>query len=140
MNNTLIHPNYLHIVTSGIERHIILHGVSSSSPCTSDLALTEPIVRDLPDATPEAFENYLRAMTGTYPLVDDDNEQSGEELDTILLFDQSVLSQLKFPLSYSLALRILRQEGESDIFDVPRYDTDSSEDMDDDSSDEHSDT
>ena len=79
-------------------------------------------------------------MTGTYPLVDDNNEQSGEELDTILLFDQSVLSQLKFPLSYSLALRILRQEGESDIFDVPRYDTDSSEDMDDDSSDEHSDT
>ena len=119
MNNTLVHPSYLHIVTSGIERHIILHGVSSSSPCTSDLDLTEPKVRDLPDETPEELENYFRASTGTYPLVDDDNEQSEEGFDTTLLFDQSVISQLKFhSLSYSLALRILRQEGGSDVFGV----------------------
>ena len=104
MNNTLVHPSYLHIVTSGIERHIILHGVSSSSPCTSDLDLTEPKVRDLPDETPEEVDNYFRGLTGRYPLVDDDNEQSEEEFDTILLFDQSVISQLKCTLYHTYLL------------------------------------
>lgn len=140
VNNALIHPNYLHIVTSGVERHVILHGVSSSSPCTSDLALTELQVRELPDGTPEELENYLRAMTGTYPLVVDEDEQSGDEFDTIPLFDQSVVPQLDFSfLQYSCAIRILRQEGRTDVFDVRRYNTDS-EDSGDDDSDEDSNT
>jgi WD repeat-containing protein 22 len=75
-------------LSSGIERHILLHGVAQSSACTANMTLTDVNLRHLPDGTPEDHEIFLRAMAGSHSTIIDSSEESGDELDTIPLFDQ----------------------------------------------------
>jgi hypothetical protein len=51
VNTTLIHPNLLHVISSGVENDIILHSPTMSSPCSKNLSMTETDVRRLPDAS-----------------------------------------------------------------------------------------
>jgi WD repeat-containing protein 22 len=110
VNTTLIHPSFLHILTSGVERHVILHGVAQSSICTSNMALTNTDIRNLPDGIPEDRERFLRAITRTHSTVRDGSEESDDEFETISLFDQ-----------------ILRQEGNADVFELRRWSPDPSD-------------
>ena len=86
MNSVLFHPSLLHIVTAGIERHVILHSPTKSSPCTQDLASTPTTVRELPAGTPEDRSRFIRAIT-----LGQGADDSGEDAETIALFDEYVL-------------------------------------------------
>jgi hypothetical protein len=88
VNSTLIHPSFLHILTSGVERHIILHATTESSPCALNMARTDTSVRNVPDATPEDHERFVRALRRSDPMFNEEGEESGDESDTIPLFDQ----------------------------------------------------
>lgn len=66
----------------------MLHGPAESSPCTSNLLPTDKDVRDLPRGSEGDHERLVRAMTGSHPITDEDDDQSGDEFDTIPLFDQ----------------------------------------------------
>ena len=87
MNSLLFHPSLLHIVTAGIERHVILHSPTKSSPCAKDLTLTPTTVRVLPAGSPEDHSRFLRAMTSGLGTNDSD-----EDAGTIALFDEYVSS------------------------------------------------
>jgi hypothetical protein len=52
------------------------------------MSRTDANVRSLADGTPEDHERFIRAFDGAYPIVDENRESSGDELDTIALFDQ----------------------------------------------------
>lgn len=83
VNSVMFHPSLLHIVTAGIERHVILHSPTKSSPCTQDLAPTPTTVRELPAGSPEDHMRFVRAITsgqGTNGL--------SEDVETIALFDE----------------------------------------------------
>lgn len=88
VNTTLIHPSFLHILTSGIERHIVLHATAESSPCASHMSRTDTNVRNLPEETPEGHECIIRALNGSHPISDTDNEDPSDEFDTVPLFDE----------------------------------------------------
>jgi len=88
VNTTLIHPSFLHILTSGVERHIVLHATAESSVCASNMSRTDTDLRCLPDGTPEDREHFLRALHGSHPTLNEEGEESAEEFDTISLFDQ----------------------------------------------------
>ena len=87
MNNVLFHPSLLHIVTAGIERHVILHSPTRSSPCAKDMGLTPTTVRALPAGTPQDHSRFLRAISSGLGAMGD----SDEEAETIALFDECVL-------------------------------------------------
>ncbi|KAI6020658.1 WD40 repeat-like protein [Pisolithus microcarpus] len=102
VNAVAIHPSQLHIVTSGIERHIMLHSPTPSSPVTQNLTLTPSEVRKLTECSPEDEMRFLGALLGTHPtLHEGDTGQSHDESQTISLFDH-----------------ILREEGEGDVFEL----------------------
>lgn len=85
MNSVLFHPSLLHIATAGIERHVIIHSPTKSSPCTKDLPLTPTTVRALPAGSPEDRGRYLLAISlglGANEL--------GEDTETVALFDECV--------------------------------------------------
>lgn len=87
MNSVLFHPSLLHIVTAGIERHVIVHSPTKSSPCTEDLTLTPTTVRALPAGSPEGRGRFVRAVTlglGTNEL----DELEAEDAETVALFDE----------------------------------------------------
>ena len=86
MNSVLFHPSLLHIVTSGIERHVILHSPTKSSPCAQGLKLTPTTMRTLPTGSPEDHSRFLRTMSSGL-----DTDDSGEEAETIALFDECAL-------------------------------------------------
>ena len=86
VNSVLFHPSLLHIVTSGIERHVILHSPTKSSPCAQDLKLTPTTVRTLPAGSPEDHSRFLRAVSLGLGTGD-----SSEEAETIALFDECAL-------------------------------------------------
>lgn len=87
VNSVLFHPSLLHIVTAGIERHVILHSPTKSSPCTEELTLTPTTVRALPEGSPEDFSRLLRAITSGFGM----NELEGEgDEETIAMFDRCV--------------------------------------------------
>lgn len=86
MNSVLFHPSLLHIVTAGIERHVIVHSPTKSSPCTNDLALTPTTVRALPVGSPEDQTRYLRAISMGLETNDFD-----EDAETVALFDECVV-------------------------------------------------
>jgi len=95
VNSVLFHPSLLHIVTAGIERHVILHSPTKSSPCVRDLSFTPTSVRALPVGSPEYHSPFFRAASSGLATSDFD-----EDAETIALFDE-----------------ILRTEGEGrDIF------------------------
>jgi hypothetical protein len=49
---------------------------------------TDTNVRNVPDATPEDHERFIRALRGSHPMLNEEGEESGDEFDTIPLFDQ----------------------------------------------------
>ncbi|KAJ7601190.1 WD40 repeat-like protein [Mycena floridula] len=104
VNTTLIHPTLPHIATAGIERHILLHSLTPSSSCATDLELTSQNTRPL---------NNLEGLPVLSPGLDVSEIEAGER-ETILLFDG-----------------ILTIEGKSDPFKVRRWkpgdDSDSSD-------------
>lgn len=87
MNAVAIHPSLLHIVTSGIERHITLHSPTPSSPIAQDLSLTPSDVRKLREYDADDEMQFLRALLGPHPTLID---QADDERQTINLFDQLV--------------------------------------------------
>lgn len=126
MNTTLIHPHFLHIVTSGIEKRIVLHSPTSSSPCTQNLFRTPTDVRRLSDDDEEDRNVYFRALAGFHiDALGDEAEVS--ERTIISMFDQYVTVLrpfVTFRVSFHISLvynSILREEGEADVFTVRRW-------------------
>lgn len=52
------------------------------------MARTDTSVRNVPDATPEDHERFVRALRRSDPMFNEEGEESGDESDTIPLFDQ----------------------------------------------------
>ncbi|KAL4250057.1 DDB1- and CUL4-associated factor 8-like protein [Abortiporus biennis] len=88
VNTTLFHPQWPLIVTSGIERHILLHSPLPSSPCTESLPLTSQAVRELPEDNPEDRVRFIHALA--YGRLDGEDEDDKE---TIALFDQIIRNE-----------------------------------------------
>ena len=86
VNTTLFHPTLLHIATAGIERHVILHSPTASSPCTKALSLTPPEVRSLPaeNAISGRQRRIVRVLTTGVAL----DPESEDDSDAIALFDE----------------------------------------------------
>ncbi|KDR82852.1 hypothetical protein GALMADRAFT_238461 [Galerina marginata CBS 339.88] len=97
VNTTVFHPHLLHIATAGIEKNVILHSPTPSSPCTQNLDSSPVTVRKLlGDEDDKDRENYYAAMLGLIP-ADSENDQN--ERQTLSFFDH-----------------ILREEGNADVF------------------------
>lgn len=104
MNSVVFHPDFLHIVTSGIERDIRLHSATPSSPCAQGLAPTPTDVRRLGDDDETDREVYWRALTGGFPSAGDDVD---EQTATISSFDQSVFFfLLSFPVEHKVLMSV----------------------------------
>ncbi|KAG2101108.1 WD40 repeat-like protein [Suillus discolor] len=114
VNSVAIHPSLLHIATSGVERQIILHSPTPSSPAVQNLLPTSPTVRMLQPQDLAAQRTFLRALFGPHPTLHEDVEDDEGENETISLFDH-----------------ILRAEGEADVFTIRRWGEDSEEDSED---------
>ncbi|KAG1748555.1 hypothetical protein EDB19DRAFT_1682358 [Suillus lakei] len=114
VNSVAIHPSLLHIVTSGVERQIVLHSPTPSSPAVQNLQPTPPTVRTLQPQDLAAQRTFLRALFGPHPTLHEEIEDDEGEDETISLFDH-----------------ILREEGEADVFTVRRWGEDSEEDSED---------
>lgn len=110
MNTVLMHPTLPHIVTSGIERHVILHSPTPSSQCASDLVLTSQRTRrlisfDSPDEEREdqrlldiaIFEDDAEMRRNRGQDHDDDVDVEGGERSTISLFDRQVIASILIP-------------------------------------------
>ncbi|KAG1742300.1 WD40 repeat-like protein [Suillus paluster] len=99
---------------NGVERQVILHSPTPSSPAVQDLLPTPPTVRTLQPQDLAAERTFLRALFGPHPTLNEGDEGENE---TISLFDH-----------------ILREEGEADVFTVRRWgeeDSDSDSDSED---------
>lgn len=88
VNSTLFHPHFLHVVTAGVEKDIILHSPAPSSPCTQNLQPSPAHVRQLKDEDdPEDRRNYYSSI-----LIPDslnlEREANAAERRTLSLFDQ----------------------------------------------------
>ncbi|CCM04928.1 uncharacterized protein FIBRA_07125 [Fibroporia radiculosa] len=114
VNTALMHPHLLHVVTSGIERDILLHSPTPVSPCATGLARTPTDVRALPEGDRRSHRLVLQAMG----LLHMPEPEMDDEAESIALFDE-----------------ILRREGEGDVFELRHWHNDLEEgtDTDDDS-------
>lgn len=99
VNNIVIHPHLPHIVTCGVERHILLHSPTASSPCTQSLERTPSTVRNLSQTSGEEEDRLISSLlsgesdpaTLTTARTGPSEESSGddsEDDDTIRLFDR----------------------------------------------------
>ncbi|KAF8630849.1 hypothetical protein AX17_005208 [Amanita inopinata Kibby_2008] len=114
VNTTAFHPSMLHVVTAGIERNIVLHSPTPSSPCTQNLRRTLTETRTLSEDGEVDRVAYYRALYGLPMLTLEQDDPDGA---TISMFDH-----------------ILREEGEADVFSIRRWSC--SGDSDDSSTDE----
>ncbi|KAF4617596.1 hypothetical protein D9613_005957 [Agrocybe pediades] len=100
VNTAVFHPHLFHIVTSGVEKNIILHSPTPSSPCTQNLQRSPADVRELkPEDEDLDRANYLTALFGSHPTLLTESADDREERRTISLFDH-----------------ILREEGDADVW------------------------
>jgi hypothetical protein len=90
VNTVIMHPTMPHIVTAGVERHILVHSPTSSSPCVQDMEPTDTFVRQIPEETSRDRSRYIRALTEEHPTLRTE-EDPENEWETILLFDQCVI-------------------------------------------------
>ena len=95
VNTSLIHPVLPHIVTAGVERHIIVHGpIGTSSQSispeaqTNGFTKTKEEVRRLPEPGEESVRRYARAIATGHLVEDEDMDVDEEEEKTIDFFDQ----------------------------------------------------
>ncbi|KAF8719093.1 hypothetical protein AX14_011463 [Amanita brunnescens Koide BX004] len=84
VNTIAVHPYMLHIVTAGIERNIILHSPTPSSPCTQNLARTPVEMRALSDDGEPDRLVFLRALRGA----PEHEDMRDPDSTTISIFDQ----------------------------------------------------
>ena len=83
VNTIAFHPRFLHVATAGVEKRIMLHSPTPSSPCTQNLALSPSQVRQLADEdTEEDSAAFVFALTSSLS-TDDVEEQI-----TVRLFNQ----------------------------------------------------
>lgn len=89
VNAVAMHPSLLHIVTSGIERHVFLHSPTRTSPVASPLSETPPETRRLGDQGLHDSARFLRALLlGPHPTLHEEIDETGDEEEAISLFDQ----------------------------------------------------
>jgi WD repeat-containing protein 22 len=77
-----MHPYLPHIVTSGIERHVLLHSPTQSSPCTQKLTLTPEARRFAPT---DQERTLLRQNLFANPAFSGD--ETDDDFQTIAHFD-----------------------------------------------------
>ncbi|KAF8555753.1 WD40 repeat-like protein [Imleria badia] len=100
VNAIAMHPSLLHIVTSGIERHVFLHSPTPVSPVAAQLSETPVETRRLGDHALEDSVRFQRALLeGPHPTLHEEIDDAGDDEEAISLFDH-----------------ILRQEGGGDVF------------------------
>ncbi|KAF5361053.1 hypothetical protein D9756_005005 [Leucocoprinus leucothites] len=105
VNTAVFHPHFLHIVTSGVERRIVLHSPTPSSPCTQNLPASPAEVRQLDaDGTLDRL-TFNQALIGAFTTVGEPGlAEDSSERRTIRMFDH-----------------ILREEGDLDVFKARRW-------------------
>ncbi|KXN81788.1 DDB1- and CUL4-associated factor 5 [Leucoagaricus sp. SymC.cos] len=107
VNTAVFHPHFLHILTSGVERRVVLHSPTPSSPCTQNLVPSPTEVRELDsDGTLDRI-TYNHALLGAFTTVGETESELSDdwpERRTISMFDH-----------------ILREEGSPDVFAVRRW-------------------
>jgi WD repeat-containing protein 22 len=89
VNTAVFHPHFLHIVTSGVERRMVLHSPTPSSPCAQNLPPSPAVVRELdPDGTRDRLV-FHQALTGAFTTVGESElAEDLSERRTIRMFDQ----------------------------------------------------
>ncbi|KAH9969822.1 WD40 repeat-like protein [Russula dissimulans] len=114
VNSTLIHPVLPLIATAGIERQVLLHSPTSSTPWGSNLLPTPTTTRPLPSGGPTpADPSVLRLLMRLSTIMEAD-ESIGEDARSIAYFDM-----------------ILQREGERDLFALRQPAMPSDDDADD---------
>ncbi|KAJ3573186.1 hypothetical protein NP233_g2603 [Leucocoprinus birnbaumii] len=105
VNSAVFHPHFLHVVTSGVEKCVVLHSPTPSSPCTQNLAASPTEVRQLDiDGTLDRL-TFHQALVGAFTTVGEPElEEDLSERRTIRMFDH-----------------IIREEGNVDIFQERRW-------------------
>ncbi len=97
VNTIAFHPHLLHVVTAGVEKRVVLHSPTPSSPCTQNLSLSPTTVRQLTDENSERDSvAYMSSLLGVHPATaadvpsnaDADDFHHREERRTLSLFDQ----------------------------------------------------
>ncbi|KAG8214532.1 hypothetical protein J3R82DRAFT_9592 [Butyriboletus roseoflavus] len=105
VNAVAMHPSLLHIVTSGIERHVFLHSPTRTSPVASQLPETPSETRMLGDRGLHDSARFLRTLLlGPHPTLHEEIDEAGDEEEAISLFDH-----------------ILREEGGGDVFTLRHW-------------------
>ncbi|KAH7885436.1 WD40 repeat-like protein [Phlebopus sp. FC_14] len=104
VNAVAMHPSLLHIVTSGIERHVVLHSPKPTSPTALNLSLTPSEVREVRLHDLDDQRRFLRALIGPHPTLHEEIDEASDENETISLFDH-----------------IIRTEGNGDVFELRRW-------------------
>ncbi|KAG6834447.1 hypothetical protein H0H93_009570, partial [Arthromyces matolae] len=80
VNSTICHPHLFHVVTCGIEKDIILHSPTPTSPCAPNLERTSTEVRIIDADGRRDRSAYYRALAGIEQL-------EPEEITAIRMFD-----------------------------------------------------
>lgn len=89
MNAVVMHPSLLHIVTSGIERHVFLHSPTPVSPVASQLSETPSETRRLGEQSLEDLARVQRTLLlGSHPTLHEEIDEAGDDEEVISLFDQ----------------------------------------------------
>jgi hypothetical protein len=101
VNTALMHPHFPYIMTSGIERHVLLHSPKSDSPSAQGLNITPNDIRSLPERNSEDRRRYIRAMTRPHATLTEELEESEDELQTIALFDQYAFNSTESVAAYA---------------------------------------
>lgn len=89
MNAVAMHPSLLHIVTSGIERHVFLHSPTPVSPVAVQLPETPTETRRIGDYNLQDSARFRRALLlGPHPTLHEEIDDAGDDEEAISLFDQ----------------------------------------------------
>ncbi|KAH6912682.1 WD40-repeat-containing domain protein [Coprinopsis sp. MPI-PUGE-AT-0042] len=129
VNMVVIHPQFLHVATCGIEKDVLLHSPTSGSPCTQDLERSPTSVRSLPVEGEEDRAAYVRALMG---IESEENEEA-----TIRMFDHILREDIHRNGIFETRRKYT---GDSSEYDSEDTDEEKSEDDSDEASDEEEDT